>query len=207
MIRAFIIFIQQPKQMKYSNRIILLIAFALSIFVSHAQKLTLVEGDYSLLKSEKTVNIIFTYDHMQVGKYREEDFVKKKVNEMNQKEPGKGDAWAQNWVGLRQDSYEPMFKQVFEKYSEKKFDSTSKYTLIFHTTFTEPGFNTGAILVHKNPEINGEVILVESKDTTKPVLKFTIEKAVGREGYEFDTGRHLEGAYGVAAKEIALFLK
>lgn len=193
--------------MKHFKPFAFLFIFILSACMLHAQKLALIAGDPGLLKSEKTVSIEFTYDHMRVGKYGEEDFIKKKVTEMNQKEPGKGDAWAEHWVAERKESYEPKFKQVFEKYSEKKIDSASKYKLIFHTTFTEPGFNTGAILVHKNPEISGEVWIVETNDTTKAPLKFTIEKAVGREGYEFDTGRHLDGAYAVAAKEIGLFLK
>jgi hypothetical protein len=187
-------------------------AFLFLIFlpscILQAQQLTMLEGNFDSLKSIKTIGLEFVYSPLKVGKYdKEEDYINKKVTEMNKKEPGKGDAWAKAWVDARKESYEPKFKALFEKYSEKKVDSASKYKLIFHTTFIEPGFNTGAILVHKNPEINGEVSIVEVKDPTRVIAKFKIDKVVGREGYEFDTGKHLEAVYAKAGENIGSFIK
>ena len=56
-------------------------------------------GSVSALKGEKNINTEFTYDNMGVGKFKTEaEYVAKKTDEYNKKEPGKGDKWAQDWV-------------------------------------------------------------------------------------------------------------
>ena len=44
-----------------------------------AQKLKLVEGDLSVLKSVTSINTVFTYENMSVGKFdKESDYITKK---------------------------------------------------------------------------------------------------------------------------------
>ena len=47
-----------------------------------AQKLKLIEGDLSVLKSETAINTAFTYENMSVGKFdKESDYIAKKKEE------------------------------------------------------------------------------------------------------------------------------
>lgn len=83
----------------------------------------------------------------------------------------------------------------------------SKYTLIFKTTFTEPGFNIG--IMRKNAEINGDVWLFETANPTIAIAKISVQKALGRTfgGYDFDTGERISEAYADAAKALGNFMK
>src|SRR6476469_9044366 len=84
-----------------------------------AQKLKLIEGDLSVLKSEKTINTTFAYDNMSVGKFnKESDYIAKKKEDYNAKEAGKGDKWAKDWLNDRPDKFEPRFNELFAKSSE-----------------------------------------------------------------------------------------
>ena len=77
-----------------------MVAFSMS---ANAQKIKTLEGDPSVLKNESNINIEFTYDNISVGKFdNEKDYIKKKTDEYNAKDPGRGDIWAKNWINDRQ---------------------------------------------------------------------------------------------------------
>ena len=95
---------------------------------------------------KKTVTLQFTYDSLQVGKYKiEADYVNKKVTEINKKYPGKGDEWAKEWIAQRKEKFEPAFTDAFKKSSGLNISDSAKYTLIFHTTYIEQGFSSAGI--------------------------------------------------------------
>src|SRR5580700_5589096 len=156
---------------------LLLVVFA--SLSTKSQRIRLVEGRLDFLKSETSVNIDFPYENMSVGKFsRESDYVSKKIEEYNKKEPGRGDNWAKSWVADRQYRFEPKFQELFDKYAEIRVRKDSKYTILFHTTFTEPGFNVG--VMKKNAEINAEVWIVETANRQNVIAKITIQNAPGR---------------------------
>ncbi len=184
------------------------IGIALFSIQAHAQHIKLTEGSLDALKDEKSIHTEFTYDNMRVGRYdKEEDYVNDKKNDYNKKEAGKGDTWAKNWVGDRKYRFEPKFNELFEKYSEKSTAGNAKYTLIFNTSFTEPGFNIG--ITRKSAYINGEILIVETADKNKVIAKLTIEKAPGNAfwGNDYDTGERLAEAYAAAGKALGKFIK
>jgi hypothetical protein len=184
-----------------------LVLFQILFFQIQAQEITMVQGSFKILLSEKTVDLEFTYDSLQVGKYKNEsDYVNKKVAEINKKYPGKGDAWALEWTAQRKQYFEPAFTNAFKPSSGKAISPDSKYTLIFNTSYIEQGFSTSAILVHKNPEVRGELILVENNDKTTILAKAKITKAMGKVGAHFETGEHLEGAYTEAGDGAGAFI-
>lgn len=91
-------------------------------FQTRAQEINLIEGSFKMLLSEKTVDLSFTYDSLQVGKYKNEsEYVNKKIAEINKKDPGKGDAWALEWTAQRKRDFEPAFIKAFKASSGKKF--------------------------------------------------------------------------------------
>jgi len=173
-----------------------------------AQKLKVKEGSIDAVKSETVLNFEFAYDNMKVGKFdKEEDYVAKKKEEYNKKEEGRGDNWAKAWVDDRKDKFEPKFIELFTEHSGKTRSKTAKYTLIFKTTFTEPGFNVG--VWRKNAELNGEVWIVETTNPSNVIAKISVEKALGRTfgGYDFDTGGRIMEAYADAGKALGKMLE
>lgn len=172
-----------------------------------AQRIKLVEGSLDAVKNEKSINTEFTYDNMRVGKFeKEEDYVKTKTTEYNKKEAGKGDSWAKKWVDDRQERFEPQFNELFEKTSEMTITPKAKYTLIFKTNFTEPGFNIG--VMPKSAQISSDVWIVETANKNNVIAKITLDKAPGRTfgGFDFDTGERISEAYAMAGKALARFI-
>ena len=187
----------------------ILLAATLSLPLS-AQKLKLTEGNLDVLKGQKEVNTEFTYDNIKVGKYdKEEDYIKDKTADYNKKEAGRGDTWARAWKEDREARYEPKFMELFNNKGDIKavHNKNAKYTLIFKTTFLEPGYNVG--VWRKNASMNGEVWIVETANPSKALAKISVDKAQGRDwaGFDFDTGQRLAETYADAAKALAKFMK
>src|SRR5688572_950528 len=132
--------------MKLLNKCIGFVALVLFSINTNAQKIKTVDGDLSPLKDETSINIEFVYAGMSVGKFDDEkEYIAKKTEEYNKKEPGKGDSWAKSWVDDRASRFEPKFIELFEENSKMTVKKDAKYTMIFKTTSTEPGFN---IVIH-----------------------------------------------------------
>lgn len=168
---------------------LMMVVFSSSIF---AQRMKLTNGNLSPLAKETSIQVEFTYDNMKVGKFdKEEEYVKKKKEEYNQKEAGRGDSWALSWVN--------------DLYASRS--TTAKYTLIVHTIFTEPGWNVG--VMRANAQINAVATIVETADHSRKIAEITIDKALGRDfwGADFDTGMRIQEAYADAGKELGKFIK
>lgn len=178
-----------------------------------AQKIKTKEGDPSVLKNEATVNIEFTYDNISVGKFADEkDYIKKKTDEYNAKEPGRGDIWAKNWIADRANRYEPKFIDLWNITSKKTTNKDAKYTLIFKTKSIEPGYNVAGGMVafggRKNAEIDAELWIVETANKSKTVAIITIENSPGGTwgGYDYDTGTRIAESYAKAAKSLCKYI-
>ncbi|MEJ0102309.1 MAG: hypothetical protein WDO19_07060 [Bacteroidota bacterium] len=185
--------------------------FSLILLVSattFGQKIRVKDGDRDILKNESTINLEFTFDNLSVGKYdKEQDYIKVKTDEYNKKEPGRGDTWAKRWNSDKEERFPPDFKELFIKNSKMTISKDAKYTLIFHTTSIEPGFNIG--ITRRNAYIDGEVLIVETADKSKVVTKLSLDNAPGKVfmGNDYDTGERISEAYAKAGKELGKYLK
>jgi hypothetical protein len=194
------------KLLKLSTSLFFLGLFSVNAF---SQKIKLIEGDLSPLKGETSINVRFVYDNMSVGKFdKESDYIAKKVGDYNQKEPGRGDTWAKSWVADREQRFEPKFVELFDKSGDITIarKKPAKYTLIFKTTFTEPGFNV--VIRHKNAVINAEAWIVET-GKERVIAKISIKKAPGHTfgGYDYDSGTRIAECYAISGKKLAKFIK
>lgn len=195
--------------MKQLNRSIAFLMVAFFSVSASAQKIKLIEGDLAPLAGQTSINVKFIYDGMSVGKFdKESDYVAKKVEDYNKKEPGRGDNWAKSWVADREREFEPKFQELFDNngnisISRKK---PAKYTLIFKTLFTEPGYNV--VISRKNASINAEVWIVETGKEAA-IAKISVTKAPGRTfgGYDYDTGGRISECYAISGRELAQFIK
>ncbi|MES2774214.1 MAG: hypothetical protein V4722_08520 [Bacteroidota bacterium] len=193
------------KSMIKFTAILALTAFSLQ---ANAQRLKVTEGDLAFLKNETMVNVEFTYDNMSVGKFdKEQDYLDKKKAEYNAKEPGRGDTWVKDWISDRKREFEPMFIDLFEKTSGMTVSPKAKYTIIFHTTSTEPGYNI--YITKKNAEIDAELTIVETADRSKKLAVISISNAPGRtfSGNDYATGDRIKECYAVSGKRLAKFIK
>ncbi len=192
------------------KKLLALAAIALFAFSGNlkAQKIKVLEGSIDAVKAESSINLEYTYDNMSVGKFdKEEDYIAKKKEDYNNKEAGRGDTWAKAWVDDRESRFEPKFEELFTEYSDKSNSKKAKYTLIFKTIFTEPGYNVG--VMRKNAQINAIALIVETANPANVVAKISVDKALGRTfgGYDFDTGGRIAEAYADAGKALGKYLK
>jgi hypothetical protein len=173
-----------------------------------AQKVRLTEGSLAPLKGQTTINTEFTYDNMRVGHYdKEDDYIAAKKADYDKKEPGRGDNWAKAWVSDRRNRYEPKFNELFEKHAEVTVSAKSKYTLIYKTTYIEPGYNIG--ISRHSAEVNAEVWVVETANPSNVIAKLTVEHAPGKVfmGNDYDTGDRISESYASAGKAVGHFIR
>jgi hypothetical protein len=175
-----------------------------------AQRIKLVNGSLSALAGQQSINVVFHYNNMRVGKFdKEANYVNKKVEEYNKKEAGRGDNWAKAWVDDRAFRFEPKFNELFTKSSDIQAGNlaSAKYTLVVNTTFTEPGFNVG--VWRENASINATIEVVETSNMSNKIGEISMEKALGRTfgGYDFDTGLRIMEAYADGGKALGKFVK
>ena len=192
---------------------ILLSAFLLFIFGTHAQKIKQTEGNLSFLKGQKQLSIEFVYaDDLKVGKSTEQKYIEKKMAKANDKEAGTGREWLESWQNDRPKYYQPKFIELFNDVLNKEDiilsegNQSASYLLIVETIFIEPGYNVG--VSRKNAYINLVVSIVENNNHDNILAKFTINKSPGKMafGSDFDTGMRMGEAYAKAAKELASYL-
>src|SRR5450755_946604 len=206
------------KQLKHPSLLTFVLLVALQGF---GQKVKLEEGDLSPLKTEKTLAFAFTYDSMSMGsghghppgpghahgQQTEAEYVAKHTEDYNKKSPGKGDEWAKAWKDDRETLYEPAFTKEFEKYASLQPDPKSKYTLIFKTTNTEPGFNVG--FMRHNAEISGVAWIVETANKSHVIAKISVTNSPGGSFFENDyaTDERIAGAYSEAGRGLGYYIK
>ena len=194
--------------MKLLMKCVVLMTLVFFSIHTNAQKIKLREGDISVLKGQSSISVEFIYDGMSVGSYPDEaDYIKKKMDDYNKKEPGSGDRFAKAWVGDRKTRFEPAFKEKFEEYSKILIKPNSKYTLIFKTTSTEPGYNI--YIKRKNAEIDADVTIVETTDRTRVIASISVSNAPGRTfgGNDYETGVRIAESYEVSGKRLGIFIE
>jgi hypothetical protein len=184
----------------------LLLALACSAYGQRGIKM--ISGSIDELKGETTLNFEFVYEQVRIGKFADEkDYIDKKKDEYNKKEPGRGDKWEQDWKSDRPNKLEPKFIEGYGEFGVTA-KADSKYTLIFNTTFIEPGYNV--YVSRKNASLNGIATLVLTSDKSKEIAKITADNIINYGnavwGYDFDTGARLEGVYKSAGSSIAKFI-
>lgn len=197
-----------------TQRILFAIAFLFTVNagVVSAQKIKVESGSIAAIKSEKSINLQYDYSDFGVGKFKsEEEYLKKKSDEYNEKEPGKGDKFRAGWIGARKERYQPKFEELINDVLKKSGVSVgnnpdAKYTLIVKTTFIEPGFNIG--IMKQAAYVSFEYIFVETANPTSVVAKLSQQKVPGSQvmGYDYDAGTRIAESYAKGGKMLGKFI-
>ena len=197
--------------MKKVSYLLLAGIFLMTVVAVNAQKLK--SGSFKALKGQGEVNLQYDYSKMAVGKFKNsEEYVAKRVADMNKKEAGTGDSWAKKWESDRTERFHPMFEKNLNKAVAKnnvtfKSDTKdAKYTLIVRTTYTEPGFNVG--VTRQNAYINMLCDLVETSSPGTVLGSVELKKvqSVNMMGYDYDTGGRIQSCYDRAGDWVGSFL-
>lgn len=176
-----------------------------------AQRVSLKSGSLDFLEDQSTIRVEYSYDDMTVGKMKEADYIAKKTKEYNDKEPGKGDQWAQDWQNDRLNRFQPTFEEAFNTMVTIagvgcKVDpaASGNYKMVVHTVFTEPGFNI--YMTRKDASIDAEVVFYDSANTE--LAKIFVDNAPGGGIWEmdYDTGVRIKDAYASAGRSTAVFI-
>ncbi len=192
--------------------LLVLAAMLLSGLSMNAQKMALKSGSFDFLKDQKTLLVKYDYSNLGVGKFdKEDDYVSKKMADYNKDEAGKGEKWKEAWFNDRSGRYEPKFELLFNENMVSrglKCDqnaSDTKYLMVVHTSFIEPGFNIG--VTRKPAYINVEVTFKDIA-SGKEVAVLTVQNCPGRDamGFDYDTGYRIEEAYAKLGKSVAAFI-
>jgi hypothetical protein len=175
----------------------------------YAQRIKLASGSLNGLKAQKSYDVKFTYDSMIVGESMpEREYLQKKKKEWEQKEPGKGSAFVNQWFDDREILYEPAFRKNFEKYSKVRLgDKGAPYTLILKTKRTEGGWDVG-VMGHPG-EIDGELWIVATADPARVIAKIHFHELPGKnsDGGDFKMTTRIQSAYEIAGKGLADFIR
>src|SRR6187551_1544286 len=87
----------------------LLFFVSLQVF---SQQINVEAGNLDFLKNETKIRVEYDYSNMSVGEYyKEEDYIKMKVEEADKDKPGDGAKWLAAWKGDRKTTYEPAFEE------------------------------------------------------------------------------------------------
>jgi hypothetical protein len=174
-------------------------------------KVKQLSGDPSSLKGKK-VKTVFTFDGALVSKYKvgfgkkipETQFIDDKKNKINEKEAGKGDAWAAKWEADKTNIYPNSFHVKYNELGKETGSTASSQegdvTLVLHTVYIEPGYFIG---IDKTPAIiNVECEFKDNAGTS--IAKYLISNCPGQAfGFgDVDTGARMGEAYEKLAKEL-----
>ncbi|MBL0330282.1 MAG: hypothetical protein IPP64_12875 [Bacteroidetes bacterium] len=191
-------------------KLIAIIGFLATAGAASAQKITEGDKDLAFLKGETKFNIEYEYTDMMVGKKTEKEYLDEKIKKGNEKQPGKGDRWAEQWKNNRASMYEPMFEELINKQLFKgktnataaKNQKDAKYTIHVKVLVTEPGFNS--VVLKVNPYCKFEISWVETATGKVMAKGETTAQGVNMGGsdWDFDPSNSIKECYAKAGKTV-----
>lgn len=167
--------------------------------VKNAKAVTLTQGDAKVISGQTSINIEFNFDHVGVGKYPDEK------EYLAKKKPDYVTAWYQD----RKNRHEPKFVESFCKDSRLSANPNATYTLIFATTYIEPGYNVG--VRSSQGYISATADIIETANRAHKLASFSLTKVYGAynefKDYGADNAYRVEIAYIEAGHQLAKYLE
>jgi len=194
--------------MKTIKIYLLLACILFASITGFAQEVDLTKGDLSVLKGETSINVEMTYEKMAVGDFNKEaEYIKKRIEEENKKDPPNGDNWAAEWEAQKKNFFGDKFILGLTKQYEVKIDKSAKYTLIFNTKALEPGYQVG--VSKRNAGVDGTITLIETGKPEKKLAVLYVERKAETmwRGAAFDAKSRIGDAYFVDGVAVGKFLK
>src|ERR1044071_3011794 len=98
--------------MKFIHLTLLALLLCIPFAGNASRKAKILEGSLAAIKDVKKMNLQFSYDGLTIGKDEipNDEYVKRRKEELNEKESGKGNTWARAWESDRSRRFEAGFK-------------------------------------------------------------------------------------------------
>jgi hypothetical protein len=74
-----------------------LLFLSTAVFTADLKAQDFEDADLSFLSGQTKLNIEYNYEKMMVAEATEEAYKKEKIAKFNEKQPGKGERWAEKW--------------------------------------------------------------------------------------------------------------
>ncbi|MCA6067448.1 hypothetical protein JI747_009690 [Chryseobacterium sp. RG1] len=191
------------------KKLFVLMLFTVSAVV-FAQKFKIQSGDAKFLKGTEVVNVVFDYSEMKLMKenYTEEEYVPKRVDELNKKTEGSGDLWKKQWERSKEELWNPKFIMLFNKVFSKenintklKENAESPYTLVVKVKWIYPGWDAG---IMKQPaKVTTQLTFIET-DSKKVLCDIESTDAPGDQwGSNFNNETRVGEGFAKTGKTLA----
>lgn len=175
-------------------------------------------GSLAFLKNQQNVNVEYRYDDLRVGVYKkksvpEQEYIARKVAEVEEKHPGTGEAWRQTWMQDRPTRFQPKFEELLNKQMEDRSQSLrfghypdAPYTLVLHSLFLDPGWN--AAIMMRPGLLTADANFVETQSHANTVASVRLENMTGMDawGMAFDPDWRMQETYAKAGKELGILI-
>ncbi|MCB0754661.1 MAG: hypothetical protein H6603_06145 [Flavobacteriales bacterium] len=178
--------------------------------VAFAQKTKITKGDFTELKGQTEVNVVWDYSEAQVRggspfatwkAMPEADWLQKIVDKKNEKEAGTGDDWKKRWEAAKPNNFESSFEtkmaEMWEGALVKRGLDNAKYTIRVKVTYMDPGYSVGVSA--SDAWLSGIIEVVEGDNVTSSLTMDMIKGA--------SAAKSIPGMAVVAAIEGATFEK
>jgi hypothetical protein len=188
---------------------IVLLLMILSSTISLSQKMKMIEGNISNIEHINKYDLVLVYDNLKIPNYdSEEDFLKDKISDREEKEAGSGERFKESWFADRESKFYPKFIESFNKrfdnneisISEK---SNAKYIIKVHTQELYPGYNVG-VRSHV-AEITANISIYEKGKLENILFSVVYIDVPGTARY--NSGDRIAECYAKLAKEFAKKIK
>lgn len=190
------LYLRPEKYLKMKK--IILTCFIIGSCTIHAQRLTNEKGNLHVLKDETAVNIRFSYDNMKLMKENltEEQYVKERRKDLNEKNKGNGDVWVSKWQNAKDGIWEPKFVELLLKTVKTgvtfhEGHEEAKYTLLVDAVWIYPGWD---VYMMKQPaKVTTKIKLIE---TANPSIVLYETDALEAPGDQFGSNFSNESRIG-----------
>ncbi|MBW8522379.1 hypothetical protein K0U91_07825 [Chryseobacterium chendengshani] len=152
---------------------LLLMLFVSMCMIAYSQKITLVSGDFSVLKDQTEVNVELVFDNVlfQAENLSETKYLENRKNEILANPKNSKDDWVKwndEWTAFKETKYIEKFLKGINHKSKKivfKNNIQSKYTLVVKTRWIYAGWSGGFVM--QPAKLTSEIKLVETDNHSK----------------------------------------
>lgn len=172
-----------------------------------SQKLKDEKGTFSVLKNEKNVNIVFSYNNLKLLKenFTEEQYITERKKQLNEKENGNGDVWVAKWKNAKEGIWEPKFVELLLKTVDnitfKEEATDAKYTLLVDAVWIYPGWD---VYMMKQPaKVTTNIKLIETANPSNIIYEVAAIEAPGDQfGSNFSNESRVGEGFAKTAKTL-----
>ncbi|WP_395093406.1 hypothetical protein ACF3NR_03770 [Vaginella massiliensis] len=188
--------------------LMMLLSFAT---MATAQKSEIKLGDFNFLKDQKKVKVVFDYSNLKINadSISEAEYIAKRKDDLNSKNPGNGDAWIDKWKGAKESIWEPKFMELLSKYATKdtgiqfsKYAEDAPYTLTVRVDWIYPGRD--AFVMKQYAKVSSTLIFTDSKNKGDKKLIIKYKEAPGDQyGNNFSNESRIGEGFAKTAKTFS----